>query len=102
MTTVTERGVAQVVKAASAAGFHDPSDALSFVSAEDYIDADGRVDADGISTAVEALGKDKPHLLKARPRTRRPSADGGGREGPTKSGQIEERLRRIKEHTGIS
>jgi hypothetical protein len=99
MTTITERAVAQVVKAAS--GFHDPTDVLSFVDAGDYVDSEGKIDVDGISAAVAQVGKDKPHLLKSRPRTK-PSVDAGARGGPTKDSMIEHRLARIKESTGIS
>jgi hypothetical protein len=100
MNTVMEKAVAQVVKAASA--FHDPTDVLSFVNAGDFVDDEGKIDVDGISAAVAEVAKDKPHLVKSRPRTKQPTVDGGGRGGPSKDDMVAHRLARIRETTGIS
>jgi len=96
---IIQRAVAAAVRAAD--GWHDPSDALSFVDVADYIDDEGKIDLGGIRDAVGKVGRSKPHLLTAPPRTR-PTADGGGREGPTKTVDVEKALAAIKRDTGIS
>jgi hypothetical protein len=93
-----KRAMSATVRAAS--DWNDPTDALSIIDVADYID-EGKIDLGAIRDAVDKVGRSKPHLLSA-PRRSKPSADGGGREGPAKSGNVEKILERIKQSTGIS
>jgi hypothetical protein len=76
---------------------------LNFVNVGEYIDEEGKIDLVGLQAAVADVAKVRPHLVRQQRQRPRPTADGGAREGQTKTGlAIQERLATIKRDTGIS
>lgn len=60
-----ERIANAIARAATAANFHAPDDAAAFIKTEDVkLLEDGTPDGRSIKNAVDALAKDKPHLVR--------------------------------------
>lgn len=86
------------IKAAAKDLLADPTDALTFLNLDDFkVTEDGEVDAQAISTALEELLKNKPHLAASPKRPKfEGSADNGsqGRQ-PTPGQMTREEVKRL-------
>lgn len=94
-TAATAKANARILKAeirAAAAGkLADPTDALAFLSTNDFeVDDDGDVDADEIAAAIDDLVRRKPHLAaqggSARPKPDR--SQGASAKGTASTDQL--------------
>lgn len=77
---IQQRTVRAEVKALAAESFADPEDAHAFLDLTAYVDDDGGIDTDAISSDLKDLLKRKPHLAKAQdtgPRSPRPDRTQG-------------------------
>ena len=98
------RIVAAEVKARAGGKLADPEDAVRFLDASRFTVSDeGEVDPSEIDSAIEDLLNQKPYLKAAgQIPPKPPSVDGGARPPASdRKTNIEDRLKRIKEHTGI-
>jgi len=88
-----ERIAYAISRAAAAANFHAPDDAAAFIRTDSIkLNDDGTPDGRSVKSAVEALAKDKPHLVRGTG-----SGDGGYQGTPPSGAQrvqeIEEQLK---------
>lgn len=84
---------------AKARAFADPEDAVAVLlrahEYDDFVDADGKVDADEIAEALKDLGEKKPHLLAQGGKRFQGGADGGTRkEKPARAKSLGEAIAR--------
>ncbi|MFJ4617417.1 hypothetical protein [Streptomyces sp. NPDC088812] len=94
LARVNERLVKAEVRAAAAGKLADPADAHRFLDLSQFeVDADGNVDADEVSDAIDDLLKSKPYLA-AQGGTPKPrfqgTADSGARKGNARPSQLTE------------
>lgn len=93
MAKANERIIRAEVKAAAAGKLADPADAFRFLDLDQFeVDADGNLDADEVSDAIEDLLKSKPYLAAQGGTTKRfqGTADSGARKGTGRPAQLTE------------
>jgi membrane protein involved in colicin uptake len=81
----TERAVASSIKAAATGRFADPNDAVDALARQNFTGADGEIDEDAITAALDDLLERKKHwaVVEPGPRTPRPDSSQGPRPGGT-------------------
>jgi hypothetical protein len=78
-----------IAEKAEAAGFAEPSDAAAFIDVDSIeIDDEGKIDGRTVKSLVEAVAKEKPHLLKSKV----PGSGDGGGKTPAKPKDYETRV----------